>query len=389
MLRKFLFSCASLVFCAYSSFALASVQIEAPIAILIDGASGAVILEKKSHEIVNPRDLTALMTLYTALKLTDFSTEKLQHQVTINYEDTQKSQSSRRIYLIAETQVPLSTLLRSIAVLGAEDSSLATARFLGGSYAGFTEKMNAFAKEIGMKDSVFTSPISSDGQETSAYDLALLANQIRIEFPAAFAWFSDTEFSFSGHTQKNCNLSLWKSPSVNGVMASRSNLNIISSWLRAENEKATPRSLLSVVLGGKTREKTTDESFNLLREGWINYETIKLFDNNATIARLDVIKGNRDKLDVGFSRAVWVTIPHKLLVARGTGGFSTHVTYLHPLVAPIKRGTQVGTLQVEFEQKPIASFPLYARHDIGLGGFISRLIDSVRLRTSETYPSKK
>ena len=170
-------------------------------------------------------------------------------------------------------------------------------------------------------------------------------------------------------------------------MASTSNLNVISSWLRQENEKTIPRSLISVVLKGKNREKTIDESFNLLRQGWLNYETIKLFDDNTTIARLDVLKGNRDKLDVGFSRAVWVTVPHKLLIARGTGGFSTRVVYMHPLVAPIKKGEKIGTLQVAFEQKPIASFPLYARHDIGQGGYISRLIDAVRLKTTENYSS--
>ncbi len=388
MLRKFLFSCLALFFFALSPFACATTQIEAPIAALIDGESGAFIFEKNSHTIVNPEDLTCLMSLYTALKLSG-SPNQLQSVVTVDFENAKKISPSRRIYLATGMKVPLTTLLRSIAVIGAEDSTLAVAQFLCGSYQAFVEKMNFYAKEIGMKDSLFTFPISSPNQTTSAYDLALLANQIRTEFPAAFAWFSETEFSFAGHTQKNGNLSLWKSSSINGVMASSSNLNVISSWLRTESNKAIPRSLISVILHGKNREKTIDESFNLLRHGWINYETIKLFDDKATIARLDVVKGNRDKLEVGFSRAIWVTVPHKLLVARGTGGFSTQVVYMHPLVAPIKEGSLVGTLNVTFEQQHIASFPLYAKHDIGLGGFISRLVDTVRLKTEERYDSKK
>lgn len=388
MLRKFLFSCLSLFFLAIFPAAWATAQIEAPIAALIDGESGAFLFEKNARKTVNPEDLTCLMTLYTALKLSS-GPEKLQSVVTVDIANTKKISPSRRIYLASGMKVPLSTLLQSIAVIGAEDSSLAVAQFLSGSYAAFVEKMNFYAKEIGMNDSLFTFPIFAPSQTTSAHDLALLANQIRIEFPAAFAWFSETEFSFAGHTQKNGNLSLWKSSSINGVMASTSNLNVISSWLKTENTKVVPRSLISVVLQGKNREKTIDESFNLLRQGWINYETIKLFDDNATIARLDVVKGNRDKLEAGFSRAIWVTVPHKLLVARGTGGFSTQVVYMHPLVAPIKKGTLVGTLNVTFEQKHIASFPLYAKHDIGLGGFISRLIDSVRLKTEESYAPQK
>ncbi len=388
MLRKFLFSCLALFFVVLSPLSWANTQIDAPIAALIDGESGAFIFEKNSHKIVNPEDLTCLMSLYTALKLSQ-GMNKEQSLVTVDFENDKKISPSRRIYLATGMKVPLATLLQSIAIIGAEDSTLAVAQFLSGSYQAFVEKMNFYAKEIGMKDSRFTFPISLPNQATSAYDLALLANRIRIEFPATFAWFSETEFSFAGHTQKNGNLALWKSSSINGVMASTSNLNVISSWLRMESNKAVPRSLISVVLQGKNREKTVDESFNLLRQGWINYETIKLFDDKATIARLDVVKGNRDKLEVGFSRAVWVTVPHKLIVARGTGGFSTQVVYMHPLVAPIKEGALVGTLNVTFEQQHIASFPLYAKHDIGLGGFISRLIDTMRLRTEKSYAPAK
>ncbi len=386
MLRNFLAIVSCLFLFALSNTVRAeSMHLAAPIAVLIDAESGAVLFEKRAHESINPSELTCLMTLYTALKLSEKNQKLATASVPVSYEDTQRSQSPRRIYLVSETKVPLKTLLQSIAIVGAEDSCLATARFLSGSYETFAQEMNRLAKSLGMHDSVFTFPIASSNQTSSANDLAILANQIRIEFPEAFAWFSQAEFSFSGHTQKNCNLSLWKSPSINGVMASTSNLNVISSWLRQENEKMIPRSLISVVLNGKNREKTIDESFNLLRQGWLNYDTIKLFDDNTTIARLDVLKGNRDKLDVGFSRAVWVTIPHKLLIARGTGGFSTRVVYMHPLVAPIKKGERIGDLQVSFEENPIASFPLYARHDIGQGGFISRLIDDVRLRTTENY----
>ncbi len=311
MLRNFLalFSC--LFFLTVTGTArAASMQLAAPIGVLIDAESGAVLFDQKAHERINPGELTCLMALYTALKLSEGKTQDATASVPVNYEDTQRSQSSRRIYLVSGTFVPLQTLLQSIAVVGAEDSSLAVARFLSGSYEAFVRDMNRLARDIGMTDSSFTFPIASQNQTSSAYDLALLANQIRIEFPEVFAWFSQAEFSFSGHTQKNCNLSLWKSPSINGVMASTSNLNVISSWLRQENEKTIPRSLISVVLKGKNREKTIDESFNLLRQGWLNYETIKLFDDNTTIARLDVLKGNRDKLDVGFSRAVWVTVPN-------------------------------------------------------------------------------
>ena len=161
MLRNFLalFSC--LFFLTVTGTArAASMQLAAPIGVLIDAESGAVLFDQKAHERINPGELTCLMTLYTALKLSEGKTQDATASVPVNYEDTQRSQSSRRIYLVSGTFVPLQTLLQSIAVVGAEDSSLAVARFLSGSYEAFVRDMNRLARDIGMTDSSFTFPIA-------------------------------------------------------------------------------------------------------------------------------------------------------------------------------------------------------------------------------------
>jgi D-alanyl-D-alanine carboxypeptidase (penicillin-binding protein 5/6) len=49
------------------------------------------------------------------------------------------------------------------------------------------------------------------------------------------------------------------------------------------------------------------------------------------------------------------------------------------LIAPFKKGQQVGTLQVTLDGQPVQSVPLIALNDAPQGGFFSRLWDSILL----------
>ena len=51
-----------------------------------------------------------------------------------------------------------------------------------------------------------------------------------------------------------------------------------------------------------------------------------------------------------------------------------------PVIAPVSEGDRIGTLHVYFRDKPVADFELVAMHDVGMGSFLSRFVDSVRLR---------
>ena len=51
-----------------------------------------------------------------------------------------------------------------------------------------------------------------------------------------------------------------------------------------------------------------------------------------------------------------------------------------PAVAPVKTGEVIGKLRVYFQNKHIDDFDLVAMHDVGPGSFLSRFVDSVRLR---------
>ena len=49
------------------------------------------------------------------------------------------------------------------------------------------------------------------------------------------------------------------------------------------------------------------------------------------------------------------------------------------LIAPFKKGQQVGTLRITLDGQPVSSTPLVALADAPEGGFFSRLWDTIML----------
>ncbi|MDR3898097.1 MAG: serine hydrolase [Duodenibacillus sp.] len=359
--------------------------------IVVDGASGFVMGSHNADLPVNPGDLVQLMTLYTALEMIGGDASRLDEPVTISARDSLRPLSARRLYLVAGEKTPLKTLLNGIAVVAAEDAALAVADHLAGSPEAFADKMNEAARAIGMRHSKFVSPIDAREQQTTARDLATLAMTLYKRHPEAYAWFSQREFAFTNHTQRNRNLMLWKGEGINGVMGNAENTDLVSSWHRpaANSKGAVARDIFSVLIGGRNADLSTNDMLALLRFGRLEFETIRLFEADTTIKKIDILTGNRDELAVGSDKPIWVTVRRQDIVARGTGGFSTTFEYMAPAIAPVSKGDPMGTLHVYFRNKPVADFTLVAMHDVGPGSFLSRFVDSVRLRMKPADEQKK
>ncbi|MGN1209721.1 MAG: D-alanyl-D-alanine carboxypeptidase family protein [Duodenibacillus sp.] len=358
--------------------------------VLMDSMSGCIMEQKNARRIVNPGDLVQLMTLYTALERLD----EIKRQggevsrTTIHADDVAQAQSMRRIYLAPDDKADLQVLLRAVAVINANDAALAVSRHTAESHAAFAEHMNRFAALLGMTDSTFVGPIAHPKQKTSARDLALLSAALYRQHPAAFAWLNEKNFSYAQHRQRNRNQLLWKGHVTDGIMASASNKDLISSWHRAGTESVQPRHIFAVLLGAESAESAINDMQTLLINGRTNYETLRLFPANVPIKKIDILSGNRETLEVGSPREMWVTVNRQAVEARGTGGFSAQLRYLAPAVAPVKTGDPIGTLEIYFENTHVADFPMHAMHDVGQGSFLSRFVDSVRLRMKPTETTR-
>jgi len=174
-------------------------------------------------------------------------------------------------------------------------------------------------------------------------------------------------------------------------MSNKTSTAFIASSVHKKITADTERRLIAVYL--PDRNARTDVSINqvltLFRKGRADFETIRLFTAGTPVSALEVLGGNRNRLEVAADKDIWVSIDRAKLAARGTGGITGRVEYKKPVLAPVRKGDEIARLHVEFEGKELSSFPLRAMYDIGEGSTLSRFIDSVRLKLNAEPTEKK
>ncbi|MBS2969464.1 D-alanyl-D-alanine carboxypeptidase [Metabacillus sp. KIGAM252] len=155
-------------------FARAEVSKEANVsaksAILIEQATGRVLLSKNENEKLRIASITKIMTAILAIE-----SGKLDEEVTISSRAVYTEGSS--VYLQAGEKIKLRELVYGLMLRSGNDAAVAIAEHVGGSLEGFVYKMNQKAEEIGMSNSEFANPHGLDDHEnhfSTAYDMALL-----------------------------------------------------------------------------------------------------------------------------------------------------------------------------------------------------------------------
>ena len=139
-------------------------------AILMDMDSKRIIYSKNIHEQRSVASISKIMTAVLAIE-----SGKLDELVTIG-DEIDKSYGSG-IYIKKGEEITLRDVVYGLMLRSGNDASYAIAKYVGGN--NFVEMMNAKAKKIGMKNTIFNNPNGLDeeaGNYSTAYDMALLTS---------------------------------------------------------------------------------------------------------------------------------------------------------------------------------------------------------------------
>jgi D-alanyl-D-alanine carboxypeptidase (penicillin-binding protein 5/6) len=269
--------------------------------------------------------------------------------------------------------VPIKDLLKGIIVDSGNDACVAMAEHLGGSEDGFAQIMNQKAQDLGMKDTHFTDSTGLPNQDlyTTAKDLAILGRALITEFPEYYHWYKQKWYTYNGIRQPNRNRLLWRDNLVDGIKTGHTNE---AGFCLVSSAKHDSMRLLSVVMNEPNDTLRADDSERLLNYGFRFYETHSLFKSGQAISQISLYKGQTTKISVGLQKNEYITIP--------TGQYARLriSTNLPPYVqAPINKGAPIGEMVIHFDNRLLATKPLYALEDAPKGGLYVRAKDSVRL----------
>lgn len=344
--------------------------------VLMDYATGQILLDGNADERVEPASITKIMTSYVVSAEMEHGKIHLEDPVKIS-ENAWRSGGAgtdgSTSFLELNSQVPLKELLYGMIIQSGNDAAIALAEHTAGSEALFADLMNQYAQRLGMTGThyVDASGLPNDNHYTTARDVAVLARALIRDYPAEYEIYKIKEFEWNGIKQHNRNPLLWRDSSVDGIKTGHTSN---AGYCLATSAKRGDQRLIAVVMGAQSEKARADANQELLSYGFRFFETHKLYEVSKPLATPELWKGEAPTVALGVAEDVLVTLPRgRYADLKASMDLPAH------LVAPLQKGQKVGNLKVALDGKTLLERPIVVLADAPEGGFFKRLGDGVML----------
>ncbi|MDP3620000.1 MAG: D-alanyl-D-alanine carboxypeptidase family protein [Ramlibacter sp.] len=347
--------------------------------LLIDVAANQVLAARDADTPVEPASLTKLMTAY--LVFDALRARKITLTQTLPVSTRASNMPGSRMFIDTSMQVPVEDLIKGMIVQSGNDATVALAEGVGGTVERFVQLMNEQARALGMSRTGFRNAegLTEPGHTSTARDLSILSTRLLNDFPEYASYYSIRKYRYQGTptaNDTNRNLLLFRDPTVDGLKTGHTQAagySVIATS-RRDFPNVGARRLLVIVLGAASENARANEAQKLLNWGYTAFEGIKLFNANQAVVSPQVWKGTQKTAKLGRVQPVVVAVP-----AGSAAKVKTHVARPDPLIAPLIKGQQVGTLKISSDDQLMLEVPLFALESVEQAGVISRAWDAIRL----------
>ncbi len=347
-----------------------TIETTAKHAILIDGNTGVVLLDKASKDLIYPSSMTKIMTSYAVFRSLKEGKFSLSSQFVVS-ENAYKKEGTR-MFLDAGRIVTIEELLKGVIIQSGNDASTVLAEGICGNERAFADEMTRMAQELGATQTNFVnaSGLPDSRHTTTAYDLAVISMRLIRDFPEYYSLFSEKEYEFNGINQGNRNPLLYKNIGADGIKTGYTEgggYGMVASVVQ------NGRRLILVVNGHTSMNDRAREAEKLIHWGFNEFDLVTLAKVGQVVDVLDVAEGVTHSVHARVAHDVYITIPrdHKKHL-------KAQVRSLSPLIAPIKEGDEIGTIVIHIPGEGAKTFPLYAHESVERAGFIQRISNSLR-----------
>jgi len=352
---------------AFADSSLSSAEVSAKAAILIEAGSGRVLYEKNADQPMPMASTTKIMTAILAI-------EKSGLDDTVVVGKNASGVEGSSIWLSVGEKMSLSDMLFGLMLASGNDAAIAIAEHVSGSVDAFAELMTARARELGAKNTNFMNPngLPDDNHYTTAHDLALItAHAMQLPFFCEVVKTQYKKIPWEGHewdrVVKNKNKILWNYEGGNGVKTGFTKK--AGRCLSAAAERDGMQ-LVSVVLNAPDM---FGDCMAMMDYGFSNYQNQCILEADTHAGRVKVLQGVDDGFDVYTPQDIRYP-----LTAQEAARVETRITLEPQLRAPVRKGQQVGSVQLLLNGRLIYEQPLFCPVSIGENSYtfnLGRLID--------------
>lgn len=350
-------------------------------AVLLDGDSGRVLLEKDGDVKRPMASTTKIMTCILALE----HMKSEQEIVTASAEAA--SQPKVRLGVREGQQFYLRDLLYSLMLESHNDSAVMIAEHIGGSVRGFASLMNKKAAEIGCEDTYYITPNGLDASDeqgthsTTARELALVMRYCLMESPksqefrkitgAATQQFRDVEgrqsFSCTNH---NAFLTM-----MNGAVSGKTGFTADAGYCYVGALQRDSRTFIVALLAcGWPNHKTYKwQDTRALMEYGLKYYKKQRYDGNVGLPQLSVADGIPENGALSGVSTVKLQIRDREktdILLREDEEPAYRTLLVDTLKAAVKAGTDAGTVQLVLDNQVLAEWKVETAESIAKRDYI-------------------
>ncbi|WP_442777155.1 D-alanyl-D-alanine carboxypeptidase family protein [Sphaerotilus montanus] len=353
-------------------------EIAAKAYVLLDLSADQALAGRNPDATVEPASLTKLMTAYLVFQALRDKKLTLDQELTVSERAWRTGMTdASRMYIQVGNKVRVEDLIKGMIVQSGNDATVLLAEAIGGSVENFVAMMNRQAQAFGLKVSQFKNPegLPAPGHVSTVRELGTIAMRLLVDFPGDVRYYALKEFTFNKITQQNRNLLLWRDPSVDGLKTGYTDAAGYCLIATAKRDFPNgPRRLITVVVGATSKEARAVESQKLLNWGYSAWDSVKVYDARQVITQAELWKGASATAKLGTQAPVVVSVP------RGEGGqLKTQLVRTDPLIAPLTKGQQVGTLKVLSGTRVVSEIPVTVLEAVEQAGMFGRAWDTLRL----------
>jgi len=347
-----------------SSFSFA-LETSAKQAILIDINTNSVLFSKNADQAMTPSSMSKIMTIYQLF-------ERLKDgglSLTDTFRVSEKAWRKRgsKMFVGLKSRVKIEDLIRGIIVQSGNDAAIVVAEGISGSEDSFANSLNVTARKLGMLNSYFlnASGWPDPGHETTARDLAILTRATINNFPEFYHYYNEKIFTYNGIKQRNRNPVIYRNIGADGLKTGHTEAGGYGLTASAERNN---RRLILVINGLPSKKLRSTESERLLDWGFREFNNYTLFKRGQTVSKVKIWMGNRGSIPLLIDKDLVLTLNRK---ARKT--MKVKVIMQSPVSAPIKKGSILAKLKIEFPNQDNLELPLISGVSVGQLGLFSRL----------------
>ncbi|WP_042350124.1 D-alanyl-D-alanine carboxypeptidase family protein [Bacillus massiliigorillae] len=334
---------------------------EAKSAILIERDTGAILYAKNENKRLSPASMTKVMTMLLIMEAIDKG--ELSMNEKIRTSEYAASMGGSQIFLEPGEEMTTNQMLQGIAIGSGNDASVAMAERIAGSEEGFVKMMNAKAKALGLKDTLFQNAtgLPAENHYSTAHDMAIMGKEL-LKYSAITKYTGTYEAYLRENTDKkfwlvNTNRLVKFYPGVDGLKTGFT--NEAKYCLTATAKKGNMR-VIAVVFGAENPKARNAQVTKMLDYAFSQYTTHPVYKKNVELKQVMVSKGTKKTVSAVTSE------PISLLTKKGenTKNYDVKVTSEKKIAAPVKKGDKIGTLKITKNGKTIVTSPIVAKETV-------------------------